>query len=107
MPPFRWVYVACRDEPEARRLARLALENRLAACANIFPMTSLFWWKGKIEDSTETALVLKTRAVLVRRLFAMLKKAHSYEVPCMDALPILEMNPDCAAWLRSQTRRKR
>jgi len=107
MAAFRWVYVACQDESEARRLARMALEKRLAACANIFPMASLFWWNGKIVDSPETALVLKTRAVLVRQLFALLKKAHSYEVPCMDALPILEMNPDCAAWLRRQTRSKR
>jgi periplasmic divalent cation tolerance protein len=107
MAAFRWVYVACRDEAEARKLARLALEKRLAACANIFPISSLFWWKGKIEHARETALVLKTRAVLVRQLFALLKKAHSYEVPCMDALPILEINPDCAAWLRRETRRKR
>jgi periplasmic divalent cation tolerance protein len=99
------VYVTCRNRAEAQRLARLALEKRLAGCANIFPVTSLYWWKGAIAGSREAAIILKTRASLVRPLIAELKKAHSYEVPCIDVLPIVDMNPDCAAWLASGTGR--
>jgi len=106
MPSFRWVYVTCKSEAEARQLARLALEKRLAACANIFPVHSLFWWGGSIRASNEVAVVLKTRASLEKRLIAELEKAHSYDVPCIDSIPILTMNRSCAAWLASQTRRK-
>ena len=105
MVAFRWVYVTCKDEGEARHLARLALESRLAACGNFFPVRSLFWWKGRIEDSHELALILKTRASLVRRLVTALSKAHSYEVPCIDVLPVLAVNPSCAAWLAAETRK--
>jgi len=104
MPSFRWVYLTCKNVTEARRLARLALEKRLAGCANIFPVTSLYWWKGAIEGSREAAIILKTRSSLVRTLIAELEKAHSYDVPCIDALPILAQNADCAAWLAAQTR---
>jgi len=90
---------------EARNLARLALDKRLAACANIFPVTSLYWWKGEVEETAESALVLKTRAGLVRALVAELKKAHSYEVPCIEVLPVLA-EPECAAWLVGETRRR-
>jgi len=103
MAAFRWVYVTCKDEEEARRLARVALKRRLAACGNFFPVGSLYWWKGRIEDSREVALVLKTRASLVRRLITAIVEAHSYEVPCIDVLPVLEVNPTCAAWLAAET----
>ena len=106
MPNFRWVYMTCKNEAEARRLARLALEKRLAACANIFPVSSLFWWNGAIQSSKETAVILKTRASLVRALVLELEKAHSYDVPCIDSIPFAA-NRSCAAWLASQTRPKR
>ena len=107
MPSFRWVYVTCKDDAEARRLARLALEKRLAGCANIFPVRSLFWWNGAIRSSKEMAVIFKTRASLVRALVLELEKAHSYDVPCIDSIPIAGMNRSCAAWLASQTRRKK
>jgi periplasmic divalent cation tolerance protein len=106
MPSFRWVYMTCQNEAEARQLARRALGKKLAACANIFPVSSLFWWNGAIRSSKETAVILKTRASLVRALITELEKAHSYDVPCIDSIPILAMNRSCAAWLASQTRAK-
>jgi periplasmic divalent cation tolerance protein len=106
MPSFRWVYVTCKSEAEARLLARRALEKRLAACANIFPVSSLYWWNGAIRSSKETAVILKTRASLARALVKELENAHSYDVPCIDSIPVLTMNRSCAAWLASQTRAK-
>jgi periplasmic divalent cation tolerance protein len=104
MPSFRWVWMTCKNEAEARRLARLVLEKRLAACANIFPVYSLFWWGGAVRSSNEVAVVLKTRESLEKRLISELEKAHSYDVPCIDSLPISGMNRSCASWLASQTR---
>jgi periplasmic divalent cation tolerance protein len=106
MPSFRWVYVTCKNGAEARMLARRALEKRLAACANMFPVSSIFWWNGAIHSSKETAVIFKTRASLVRALVSELENAHSYDVPCIDSVPIVFMNRSGAAWLASQTRPK-
>ncbi len=103
MTAFRWVYVTCKNQAEARKLAELAVEKRLAACANWFPVRSIYWWKGKIEKASESALVLKTTARKVRPLMAAMRKDHSYKVPCIEALPILEGNPDYLKWIREET----
>jgi len=104
MPSFRWVWMTCKSAAEARRLSRLVVEKRLAACANIFPVHSIFWWGGTVRFANEVAVVLKTRATLEKRLISELEKAHSYDVPCIDSLPIAGMNRSCASWLASQTR---
>jgi periplasmic divalent cation tolerance protein len=97
---FRFVYVTCRDEAEALAVAEAVVGARLAACANVLPsVQSLYWWEGKLVRDTEMVLVLKTKAALMPALIAAVKAAHSYTVPCVVALPILEGNPDYLAWL--------
>ena len=84
---------------EAESLARTLLEERLIACANLIPkVTSLYWWDGKIERGAETLIVMKTPRTLTRKLFARLKKLHSYAVPEFLALAPVESNPDYEAW---------
>jgi periplasmic divalent cation tolerance protein len=104
MTAFRWVYVTCQNGAEARKIADLVVKKRLAACANWFPVRSIYWWRGKMERASETALVLKTTAGKVKPLIAAIKAAHSYEVPCIEALPILDGNPDYLKWIREETR---
>lgn len=104
MTAFRWVYVTCKDRAEAEKLALLIVKKRLAACANWFPVRSAYWWEGKLERAGEYALVLKTTAARTRALVAVMRKAHSYKVPCVEALPILEGNPEYLKWIRDETR---
>ncbi len=101
---FRWVYVTCRDRTEAGKIAELVVKERLAACANWFPVRSVYWWDGRMERASETALVLKTTAGKVKPLIAAIRKVHSYKVPCIETLPILEGNPDYLQWIRHETR---
>ncbi len=101
---FYWVHVTCHDRAEARKIAVLVLKKRLAACANMFPVHSMYWWHGKMETATEVALVLKTRAGCLKRLIAMIKKVHSYEVPCIEALPIAAGHPAYLKWISDETR---
>lgn len=97
---FRWVYVTCRDEAEALAVAEAVVGAQLAACANVLPgMRSVYWWEGKLVRDTEAVLVFKTKAAHVADLIAAVKAAHSYTVPCVVTLPILEGNPDYLAWL--------
>lgn len=89
---------------EAERLARVALESRLAACANILPgVRSLYWWRGKVERADEVVLVLKTTGEFVDALTEALTRAHSYECPCVVALPIESGNPDFLRWIGEET----
>lgn len=98
------VYVTAPTLAEAESLARLAVEGRLAACANILPgMRSLYWWQGRLESADETVLLLKTTAELAPALIRALTEAHSYDCPCVVAVPIATGNPDFLRWIEAET----
>jgi len=100
----RFVYVTCSDAAEARRIGRVLVEERLAACANVLDdMASIYWWQGAVEEATEAVLIAKTRDDLVLALTARVKALHSYDVPGIVALPIVQGNPDYLAWIAAET----
>ena len=81
-PSFFLVLVTAPDLKTARRLARLALTAKLIACANLVPkVESHYWWQGKIESGKEVLLILKTRQGNLRKLEALVAKAHPYDTP--------------------------
>ena len=103
----RFVYITCANEAEALKIGTSLVEERLAACANILPgMISCYWWEGKVHQDRETVLVVKSRAALSGQLIEKVKALHSYEVPCVVFLPILEGNPEYLNWLGEETRLK-
>ncbi len=92
------------NEACARELAHTLLNEKLAACINLIPqVTSLYVWQGKMEESQEVQLVIKSRrtlfGVLQQRILAM----HPYEVPEILALPVMNGNTAYLEWLREQT----
>jgi periplasmic divalent cation tolerance protein len=94
------VFSTCGSAGEAERLARQLLEGRLAACVNVITqIRSFYWWKGKIEDSPECLLVIKTSRDMFEKLRSVLEAAHSYELPEVLALPIIDGSPNYLAWL--------
>ena len=94
------VFSTCGSREEAEKLARHLLEARLAACVNvIMQIQSFYWWQGKIEDSQEWLLVIKTARDLFDKVRAVLETAHSYELPEVLALPIVDGAPNYLAWL--------
>lgn len=100
-----WIYVTAADPAEAEKIGRAVVEARLAACANVLgPITSVYRWQGSVESTQETALVLKSRHGLVAAITEMINEVHSYDCPCVVALPIMDGNPDFLAWLREETR---
>lgn len=97
---YSLVYVTCADKAEAEKIAAEVLRERLAACANIMGgMESMYWWRGKLESARECVLIFKTE----QRLFACLKDKilalHSYETPCVVALPITDGNRAYLDWI--------
>lgn len=96
-------YVTAGSRDEALRIGRVVVEERLAACANVIEgMSSIYWWQGAIEQADEAVLIVKTRAELVDRLTARIKSLHSYDVPCVVALPIDGGNPAYLQWIETE-----
>ncbi len=98
------VYVTASSREEALKIARHAVERRLAACANVIPgVTSVYWWESKVQEEGEVSLILKTRRDLVDRLVAEVKALHSYTCPCVVAVPISGGNPAFLEWIVKET----
>lgn len=98
------VYMTTETVEEARALGRALVEARLAACANVIPgMIPIFWWEGEVQEGGETVLIAKTRSALVERLTAFVKERHSYDCPCVVALPIAAGNPAFLDWIADET----
>ena len=97
---YRSVFITAKDIAEARRIGQILVEEKLAACANSFPISSIYRWKGKMEEAVETAMIVKTRADLVDDIIKRVKEIHSYEVPCVVSWVIEKGNPDYLAWIK-------
>jgi periplasmic divalent cation tolerance protein len=99
------IYITTSSTEEALRIGRDVVALRLAACANVLPgVTSVFRWQGEVQEDGETALILKTRSELVEPLTKRVKELHSYDCPCLVALPIAGGNPDFLQWIAEETR---
>ena len=102
---FRIVLVTAPDLKTARRLARAALRERLAACANLIPgLESHYWWGGKIESSREVLLLFKTRAGRLLELEKLILTEHPYDTPEFVVLELTAGTRRYLAWLERETR---
>ncbi len=99
------VLTTCPDAASAETLARLLLEERLVACAQLEPIRSLYRWEGKLCDDAEVRLVLKTRRCLLEPLEATLRAHHPYTTPQILALPVESGGADYLSWLAQETER--
>jgi periplasmic divalent cation tolerance protein len=100
---FIIVYITHKNEKEARKVANYLLKKRLVACANIFPVKSIFRWNGKLEDTREVVTLVKTRKENWQMVKSEVEKIHPYEVPCIMKLSA-EANADYEKWIMNETR---
>ena len=99
-PGYIVVLITTGSEEEANKIAELLINQRKAACVNIVPVIdSLFWWQGKLDSAKESLLIVKARLSDLKEINESVKKAHSYEVPEIIALPIIGGNEDYLKWL--------
>ncbi len=102
---FCTVYVTAPDATTARLLTETALQQRLAACANIMaPMQSMYWWEGAIQTDTEVAILFKTKNSLLEALTAAIREKHPYQTPCIVSWPIRAGFAPYLAWIAQETR---
>ncbi|MBI4680473.1 MAG: divalent-cation tolerance protein CutA [Nitrospirae bacterium] len=98
------VFITAPNEEEAAKIAKSLVEAKLVGCVNIIKnIRSIYIWQGKVEDDTESLMVVKTQKRLFNRLSAHVKKLHSYTVPEIIALPIVEGAKDYLKWLKEVT----
>ncbi|HUA60224.1 MAG TPA: divalent-cation tolerance protein CutA [Verrucomicrobiae bacterium] len=96
------VLSTCANAEEAERIGRLLVEQHLAACVNVLPeIRSIYRWKGAIESAGECLLLIKTARPKFASVSAELRKAHSYELPEVLAIPVLDGSPDYLEWLEN------
>jgi len=99
------VFITASDEDEAAKIATALVEARLAGCVNIIKdIRSIYSWQGKIEDEKEVLIVIKTQKILFYPLMERVKELHSYKVPEIIALPIIEGSEDYLKWLKDVTK---
>jgi periplasmic divalent cation tolerance protein len=101
---FCMIYVTASNKEEAVSIGRRAVEEKLAACANVIEkMTSIYPWEGQIHQESECVLILKSRKSLLDRLTALVKSLHSYKCPCVVSFDLAKGNQDYFDWLAKNT----
>jgi len=94
-------FVTAPDMETARKIAKAALEKKLAACANILPQVeSHYWWEGKLEKSAEVMILFKTSVSLQHELGECVRENHPYELPEFVVTTIEGGSREYLAWVR-------
>jgi periplasmic divalent cation tolerance protein len=102
--PICEVIITADSEEWLINFTRSLVRDRLAACGqHIAPIRSIYRWEGAIHDDREVRVALHTRTSLVQDIVDRTRQAHSYDVPCILAIPIESGNPDYIQWVISQT----
>jgi periplasmic divalent cation tolerance protein len=91
------------DKESAKSVAKLLVEKRLVACAQIIPIESVYLWQGKIHDEEETMLIAKSKNLLFDKIIATIRENHSYEVPQIVQIPITDGLPEYLKWIADST----
>ena len=99
------IFVTAANKKEAKKIASVLIEEKLAACVNIIEnLHSIFWWQGKVDSTKEALLVAKTRKALMNKLIRKVKSLHSYAVPEIIALPVVSGDKKYLQWINESTR---
>jgi len=98
------VYITASNADEAVAIGRDLVERELAACANVHsPVVSIYRWEGDIQQDSEVVLIAKTRRDLIDALSARVAEIHSYDCPCVAALPITGGHAPFLEWIAAET----
>lgn len=96
------VFVTAPTREEAEAIAEALISAKLAACVSLLPIHSIYTWQGTVEKSDEWQLLIKTNLAKFEELAAKIQQLHSYEVPEIVALPIVNGAPSYLNWIAEQ-----
>lgn len=100
---FIIIYTTNPDIETAKKIASNLINKKLIACANYFPITSLFNWKGEINNEKEIVSILKTNKNNWEKVKKQIKETHPYKVPCIIKIEV-ESNSDFNKWINKNTK---
>ncbi len=93
MKKISLIYIICKNNAEAAKIAKALLSKKLIACANVFPIGSVYRWEGKIKNDKEVVLITKTKAQNYEKIKRAVSKIHSYEIPCIMKINAVANEP--------------
>jgi periplasmic divalent cation tolerance protein len=99
------LYMTAANVAEAEKIGDALVTERLVACVNIVrePIQAMFHWQGNVERGSEIAFFAKTTPSRLSAINKIVLGLHSYECPCLIALPIVGGNPDFLSWIEQET----
>jgi len=99
------IYITTGSVNEAEKIGRTLVEEKLVACSNIIsPIRSIYSWQRKICDDKEALMVLKTKRKLFKQIVKRVEKLHSYDVPEIIAIPMIEGSGKYLSWINEETK---
>lgn len=98
---FITIYVTHESEIEAKKVWDYLLNKKLIACYNLFPITSSYWWDGKIENTSEFVTLLKTKTSNWKIIKEEIKNIHPYKIPCIMKTKV-EANKEYEDWIEKE-----
>ena len=81
-------YITYPDKNTCQKISKQAVEAKLAACSNMFPIHNVYYWEDKLEEEQEWVGILKTSDHLEERLASFIEELHPYDVPCIIRFPV-------------------
>lgn len=100
------VITAYPDKESAKQTAKLLVDRCLAACVQMFPIESVYYWQGKVCAENETVLHIKSKTALFEEITTLIKENHSYETPEIIQIPITGGSADYLAWIGDCTEKQ-
>lgn len=106
MKSYIVIFATCANKKEASLIAKRLLTKRLVACANIIDgAKSFFWWKGEVDKAAEALVMMKTVKGNFSKIQKVIKTLHSYEVPEIIALPVIDGEKTYLKWIDESVQR--
>jgi periplasmic divalent cation tolerance protein len=97
------VYITTSGILESKKIAKKLLEDKLACCVNIIlSVESMYLWNGKIEEDSESIMVVKTISILVDEVIKTVEYNHSYETPCILEITVNDGSNNYLKWMETE-----
>jgi periplasmic divalent cation tolerance protein len=94
-----FIYTTFPNQEEAEKAANLLLEKRVVGCVNFWPISSMYHWEGKLVKEGEILMIAKTIEEKVGEVENLIRKNHSYKVPCIATISLARLNVEYKEWL--------
>lgn len=102
MDGFCQLWLTCANKKEADKIANTLLEKRLVVCVRQMLVSSDYWWKGRLENSSEILLQMESREDLFEEVEHEVAKLHSYDTFVLEATPVVKISKKAGQWLKKE-----